>query len=148
MAVGIRHSVVQFSQGSVIFRDGDPRQALYIIQKGHIAIYKLDKNGERIPLGIVGPSEFLGEDGLLDNKPRHGVWAVALDDCDAIKIPVDAIEEQLKSAPQWLVGLAKGLAQKLQHMNDLVRRNQITDENLDKVMEVMRENDKKRKGSS
>ena len=147
MSIGLHHSVVIYPASTVIFKDGDTRNAMYIVTKGQIAIFKITPQNERIPLGIVGSGEYLAETGLLDNKPTHATWAVALTDVELICIPAEAILEQMKTAPQWLVALSRGLSQKLRKMNDIVRRNKLSDNSLDHAMEAAIRNELKRKGS-
>lgn len=148
MTTPLKHSEVKFEAGSIIFKEGDLRQELYIIKSGQVAIFKMTPQNERLPLGIINSGEYLGETGLLENKPRHGTWAVALTDVEAICISAEAINEQLKSAPPWLVALCKGLAQKLRGMNDLVRRNKLADDSLDKTMIAIGDNEQKKKSVS
>ena len=145
MAVPLNHSIQKYSAGSVIFRDGDSRQFLYIVKKGQIAIFKVTAAGERLPLGMVGSGEYLAETGLIDGKAIHATWAIALTDVEVIAIPSDPILEQLKTVPPWLVALTRGLSQKLRNMNELVRRNKLTDESLDDAMIAVQDNDKKSK---
>lgn len=143
MPDGLKHTTLTYPAQSVIFRDGDLRTHLYIVQKGQIGIVKFTPQNERIPLGIIGSGEYLGEAGLLDGKSSHSTWAFALTDVELIAIPVAAIREQLKHAPQWLVALCRGSAQKLRRMNDLVRRNKLTDDSLDTAIMAIQENDQK-----
>ena len=142
------HSLQKFNQGDTIFKDGDPRSHLFVIQKGQIAIFKVAADGARLPLGLVGSGEYLGESGLIDDKPSHNTWAVALTDVEVIAIDVTSIREQLKSAPPWLVALTKGLAQKVRKMNEVVRRNKIEDESLKNAMIAVAESERRRKAAS
>lgn len=117
---------------------------MFIVKSGQISIYKTTAQQERIPLGIISSGEYLAETGLLEGKTTHGTWAVALSDCVLIAIPAEAINEQLKTVPPWLISLSKGLAQKLRGMNDLMRRNRWYDSGLDHSMQTARANAKKK----
>lgn len=128
--IGPKSTKVLFNAGDVLFRNGDARTALYVIKSGRVEISKTDASGARLPLGIVGQGEFLGETGLLDDHPYHGTWAIALSDVEAIRIPHESIAEQLEKAPQWLVSMAKGLADKLRRTNELIQRNGVADAKL------------------
>ena len=139
------HKTVRFQAGTTLFRDGDARLSLYIINSGQIEIYKMTADGFRLPLAIVGSGEYLGETGLLDGHPFHASSAVALTDVEAIEIPASAIQAQLKLAPAWLVALTKGLAQKLRRTNDLIRRNRVADEKLTDAVEAAEQNERDRR---
>lgn len=144
MSVNLSHSILSFEAGDVIFKDGDMRRYLYIVQKGQIAIFKETKTGERISLGLIGSGEYLGETGLLDGKLAHATWAVALTDLELIAIPAELILEQIKSVPPWMISLTRGMAQKLRHMNDLVRRNRLNDQSLDTAILAVAEKSSKK----
>jgi CRP-like cAMP-binding protein len=139
--------ILNFPADKIIFREGDFRTYLYIVQKGQIAIYKMSYKNERLPLGIISSGEYLGETGLLDLKPQHSTWAQALTDVELIAIPVSGIIDQLKSAPSWLIALSRGLSQKLRRMNDLVKRNGVSDEDLINTFIAIHENDEKAKAA-
>ncbi len=145
MAGALKHTLQKFEAGAIIFKDGDFRQHLYIVQKGQLGIFKLSAKDERLPLGIIQSGEYLGETGLLDGKTNHATWAMALTDVELIAIPANSILEQLKTAPPWLVALTRGMSQKLRRMNDLVKRNRLTDESLDTAIMAVFENHQKTK---
>ncbi len=49
--------------GSVIFREGSKAGNCYVITQGRVRILKRTSKGERMPLGVVKPGEFLGRNG-------------------------------------------------------------------------------------
>lgn len=59
-----------FPKGSVLFRRGEPGNALYIIIRGQIRIFSSTRQGNEITLALLGPGEFFGEMALLDGQPR------------------------------------------------------------------------------
>jgi len=64
---GIRPTTV--SAGNVLFREGDPPDAAYVVEGGELDIY-LERRGERIPIATIGPNSIIGEIALLDGQPR------------------------------------------------------------------------------
>ncbi len=59
-----------FWAGQMIFQQGDPGGAMYVIQSGKVELFIKDKGGERVTLGILHAGEIFGEFSLLDNDPR------------------------------------------------------------------------------
>jgi HEAT repeat protein len=55
----------EFAAGEIIFREGDPGDALYLITHGSVAVLK----GERI-VAILGERECFGEMSILTDEPR------------------------------------------------------------------------------
>lgn len=55
---------------SIIFREGDPGDSLYIISSGSVRIFRENKAGMDMDLSITGPGETFGEMALITGEPR------------------------------------------------------------------------------
>lgn len=130
--------------GEYILREGAQCDALFIVKSGQIQIYRLDNHKNKIPMGIVQSNEYLGEMSLITDKP-HSANAVALTKVVCLKIHTDALEEQLKAAPPWLVALTRGLVFKLIRTNDVLKRNGIVDESLTTAVKAIQQKEKTNK---
>jgi len=71
---------VQLEPGQLIFREGEPGEALYLLISGRAL---LQKNGE--PVSEIGEREPLGTLGVLDFHPRF-YTATAIDHVHALKL--------------------------------------------------------------
>ncbi len=60
----------RFKKKSIIFFQDDDSDALYFIKQGQVKVQVLGKTGRINLLRILGPGEYFGELGLLDEKPR------------------------------------------------------------------------------
>lgn len=60
----------RFQKKSIIFFQEDESDAFYFIEQGRVKVQVLSKTGRNNLLRILGPGEYFGELGLLDNKPR------------------------------------------------------------------------------
>lgn len=69
----------RFAAGQTVFFQGDPGDALYIIQAGLVRIYVLAEDGQEVSMILCGPGDFFGEMALLDKRPRSAS-AVAMED--------------------------------------------------------------------
>jgi rhodanese-related sulfurtransferase len=58
------------SQSSIILRQGDPGDCLYIIRSGSVRIFRKNKEGMNLDISIKGPGETFGEMALLTGEPR------------------------------------------------------------------------------
>ncbi len=63
------NQIKELKKGELLFREGDPSDAMYIIKKGKIAIVKTKGTGE-VELAELGPGELVGEMAFFDNKSR------------------------------------------------------------------------------
>lgn len=122
-------NIIEFEPGEYIIQAKTASTALYIIQEGQLEVYRRDKDGHRIPIGIIGSGEYVGETALLLDRP-HTSSVVCLTQVKAVRIEKSAVEAQLKAAPSWFLALTKGVIEKLAHANDILRRNGIVDHSL------------------
>ena len=60
---------VTLSAGDHLFRQGDPGDALYVVQEGQLEIYVQDEDRD-ITLAVLEKGAVLGEVALLDGAPR------------------------------------------------------------------------------
>jgi rhodanese-related sulfurtransferase len=78
---------------TILFKEGDPGDSLYIISAGRVRIFRRDEKGMEIDLSILGPGEAFGEMALLSGEPRSAdvevveeahLMVLAKDDFDRI----------------------------------------------------------------
>ena len=66
---------LKFKAGEKIFEEKSGSDGLYIIKDGQIQIYRIGKDGQKIPLAIVNSGSYLGELALLadlsQNRPSR-----------------------------------------------------------------------------
>ena len=60
----------RYARNTLIMRAGEQTDALYIILSGRVKILIPDEEGHGVILAFMGPNEFFGEMGLLDDQPR------------------------------------------------------------------------------
>lgn len=75
----------RFPRGSFIIRAGEETDALYIILAGHAKVLIPDDDGNEVILSVIGPNEFFGEMGLLDDQPRSAS-VEATEACEMLRI--------------------------------------------------------------
>src|SRR5437660_1031102 len=69
MVSSVEHLVRRHPSGTVLFREGDRGQTMYVIRSGRVNISKRIGDSE-ITLAVLGPGEFFGEMALLEGLPR------------------------------------------------------------------------------
>lgn len=85
-------------QGSRIFEQGTPGDALYVILSGNTAIHDGDSTEGHV-VAELGPGDYFGELSLLLNT-THSRTATALTDCEILVLPKDAFVELLAVNPK------------------------------------------------
>ena len=65
-----RAELLTFQPGDVVLREGDPADRFYMIIKGHAEAAARDTDGTQHAFNTLGPGDYFGEIGLLNNAPR------------------------------------------------------------------------------
>ncbi|MCB0391351.1 MAG: cyclic nucleotide-binding domain-containing protein [Bdellovibrionales bacterium] len=133
----IKQEIIELKAGEILVKEDQPSSALYIIKEGQLEAYK-EKDGKRIPLGLINSGEYVGEMSLLRNT-SYTNSVVALTPVKAIRLQKTAIEKQLEQAPKWLVALTRGLVARLDLANDILKRNGIEDEKMSSAIKAIEE---------
>lgn len=68
-----------FAPGEVIFLEGDPSAGLWIIESGHVKIFKLNVDGREHILHMFGPGESFNDISALDGNPNPANAAAMTD---------------------------------------------------------------------
>ena len=74
-----------YPRGSFILRAGEETDALYIILSGRAKVLIPDEEGHEVILTVMGPHEFFGEMGLLDDLPRSAS-VETLETCEMLRL--------------------------------------------------------------
>jgi len=98
--------------GDVLFRQGDPGDALYILLSGRLRAVAEDPDGGRRVLNDMGPGECVGEMALLTGDPRSAT-VLAVRDSQLVRISSEAWETIRERYPRVLLGMATTLARRL-----------------------------------
>ena len=104
----------QFRQDEAIFQQGDPGQALYMVESGQVRIYVQDEQGQETSVILCGPGDLFGELALIDGLPRSAS-AVAMEDTVVLALNHDRFREQMRRYPQMALNLMKALSVRVRY---------------------------------
>lgn len=102
--------------GHVVFRQGDPGDGIYLVEKGTLEISAVVAGGEARVLTTLGPGSFFGEMALMDNQPRSATATVATD-CTLSFIPTDAMWRVLEQSPKVLISLMREFSSRMREFD-------------------------------
>jgi CRP-like cAMP-binding protein len=108
----------EFPRGTVLFRDGEPGNEMYVVQHGRVTISKRVGDVEKI-LSSLGPGEFLGEMSILNAKPRSAT-ATCAEDAKLLVIDAKTFEAMIRSNAEIAIRMIKKLATRLQEANEQI----------------------------
>ena len=81
-------------RGSAIMHAGDPTDCLYIVISGRLKVMMGEADGKEVILSIIGPGEFFGEMGLIDDSPRSAS-VIAIEPCVMLSVTKRAFKKCL-----------------------------------------------------
>jgi len=90
--------------GSVICREGDPGDALYIVKSGRIAVIKEVSEGRPTLLGYRGAGEIVGEMSVVSQQPRFASL-IAVEATDLLCVGAAEFSELVAERPSisWAI---------------------------------------------
>ncbi len=98
-----RLEIRAFDKGAVIFSQGEPGDAAYIIDSGAVTIFQ-STGARRIELATLKPGEIFGEMAVIDGGARMGT-AVAERPTVVSRIPQALFETRLEATDRFIRGL-------------------------------------------
>ena len=111
----VRSQVLE--SGSVLFREGDPSDAMYLVLRGELEVTVENPEHGSMVVGRIGPGEPVGEMQILSGGRRMAT-VVATAESELARIERAAIERLASHDPGAMRHLADGIRRR-------VRRNQL-----------------------
>jgi NTE family protein len=90
---------VSVSAGTVLIREGDPADCLYLVAAGRLRVVTTDGDGVEIPLAEIGRGGLVGEMALITNRPRTATVQV-LRDTHLLRLSTTAFTELVADHPE------------------------------------------------
>jgi CRP/FNR family cyclic AMP-dependent transcriptional regulator len=97
---------------TTIMGAGDPTDSLYIVLSGRLKVMMGDADGKEVILSIIGPGEFFGEMGLIDDSPRSAS-VVAIEPCELLSIAKRDFKKCLEQNFEMAMAVMRGLVKRL-----------------------------------
>jgi CRP/FNR family transcriptional regulator, cyclic AMP receptor protein len=69
---GVEKETIEFPPNAVIYRQGDPAEAVMYLQKGRVKLSVVSGAGKEAVLGVLGRGDFFGEGCLAGQAVRMG----------------------------------------------------------------------------
>lgn len=104
--------------GTILFRDGDEGDVMYVLQRGKVRIFTEVRDQQK-QLAILGPGDFFGEMALLNKKPRTAS-AEVIEDAQLLVIDGKTFGSMVLSNAEIAVRLIKKLARRLDSANTII----------------------------
>ena len=100
------------AKNRAVMHAGDATDSLYIIIGGRVKVQMADDEGKEVILAALGPGEFFGEMGLMDDEPR-AASVVTTEACEFVVITKDDFNALLKDNFELAMVIMRGLVKRL-----------------------------------
>jgi CRP/FNR family transcriptional regulator len=101
--------VLNFSEGSVIFYEGEPSSGLFVLHRGQVHLCKLGLKGQETIIARINPVIMFNEVPTIDGGPNP-VTARAVQDCTIWQISAERYQMLMKRYPELGTGLLRVMA--------------------------------------
>ena len=99
-------------RSTTVMASGDATDSLYIVLSGRLKVMMSDAEGKEVILSILGPGEFFGEMGLIDDAPRSAS-VVAIEPCELLCIAKRDFKKCLAENFEMAMAVMRGLVRRL-----------------------------------
>jgi CRP/FNR family cyclic AMP-dependent transcriptional regulator len=99
-------------RSTTVMASGDPTDSLYIVLSGRLKVMMSDAEGKEVILSILGPGEFFGEMGLIDDAPRSAS-VVSIEACELLSIAKRDFKKCLAENFEMAQAVMRGLVRRL-----------------------------------
>jgi CRP-like cAMP-binding protein len=106
----------QYTAGTTIMREGEPRSHMFYLHKGKAAVVAKGHEVEQVEEGGI-----FGEMAMIDYGPRSAS-VVAATDCEAVAIDEKLFLLLVRQTPFFAIDVMRTLVRRLRAMNELLAR--------------------------
>lgn len=124
----IEHATIMrtIQKGQIIYSQEDRAEALFLLKRGQVTIYRLTPSGKRLELATIGPKAFFGEMPLLGESLRHAYAEATAESLLCVMSRADVerlIREQPQVALRMIEALGRRLADREARLEELAYRS-------------------------
>jgi aspartate ammonia-lyase len=114
----VAKSIVEkpFATGEYLFKKGDSRSCIFIINEGIVSLTGKDVFGKETPLVTFGSTDFLGEGSLLDDD-LHSTTASALVDSTVYSLDKKFFQDHGSITLKVFSNIARVISRRMQRVN-------------------------------
>jgi CRP/FNR family transcriptional regulator, cyclic AMP receptor protein len=105
-------TTVTFAKGRHLYSQEDRGEALFLLKKGRIQLYRLTPGGKRLDLETIEPGTFFGEMPLL-GESLHNASAVATEDSLLCVMSAADVERLIREQPRVALRMIEALGRRL-----------------------------------
>jgi CRP/FNR family transcriptional regulator len=115
-----------FAPKTVMIRQGEEADALYLLYKGLARAYTLNEKGNEITLNFLGTNEIVGEMAIVDGGKRSA-FVAAVQETHVLELTISAFAQLLHDNPMFARRLLKILSSRIRNLVTVLEINSAQD---------------------
>jgi CRP-like cAMP-binding protein len=104
--------------GTVLFREGDPGNQMYVVQSGEVELRRQTGATERV-IAVLTTGQFFGEMAILKGRPRSAT-AVVRHDARLLVVGATTFEAMLRARPEIALRIISTLTDRIEAANQQI----------------------------
>ncbi|MFB9860623.1 Crp/Fnr family transcriptional regulator [Salinicoccus siamensis] len=96
-----------------LYMAGDPENALFVLHRGKIRIYRLNEEGKEQLIRVLLPGDFTGELALFGGEAMHDSYAEAAEESKVCEIQKKELYTLLKEYPEIGIKIIERFSERL-----------------------------------
>lgn len=98
---GLGRTIIELAAKQTFFRQGDPADSVFYLQKGRARITVVSQNAKQATITLLSPSDFVGEESLAAIVGPRLATATAISACTALKIDRSEMIRVMHAEPDF-----------------------------------------------
>lgn len=115
----------QYSPGQIVFNEGDQCSGLYVVEHGHVRIFKTSANGREQVLSIDGPGSSVAELPVFDGG-RYPASVAAVDETVLLFVSKQDFQELCLTHPQVALKVLRVVGARLRRLVGIIEELSFT----------------------
>lgn len=129
-----------YAPGSELTRQGALENTFYVIESGQAAVLRREEDGPERLLDTMGPHQYFGELGLLDDQPRYATVR-AVEEVTVLEVDADRFMALMRANPSLILNVTRTVLSSMRHLDQrtiatLRAKNQQLSEAYDELKEA------------
>lgn len=111
----------RYQTGETIFSEGEPCSGLYVVERGHVSVFKSSPDGREQVLAIEGPASSVAELPVFDGG-TYPASASALDEADLLFISKEDFQALCLENPKVALQVLRVVSRRLRGMVSMIEQ--------------------------
>lgn len=111
-SIGLQTMLMTYQSGHLFYMPNDPGEALFILKKGQVQLYRMSPDGRKFVVAVLHPGAIFGHMALVGQR-LHNTFAEALDNCVICVWSRVEVEQIILEKPQVALRFLEAVGKRL-----------------------------------